>query len=373
MKWNQVFGGVFIVAMLAGFGWFLRAPPQAPQSRQPPMTVEESMKQAEAEQAQKDQEAFLEQWREKNLRRAQTSFADAPMDIKVLLTAIVMGRTPSDADLAKFTKEEINQTYPLTEGEFGIDQGYTDNLLREALLSRNFPAAEALVRHGADVTYNEDELAFDAITTRTAFGPEDDNRIVPFPDYSFGNQFLTLYLENGGGPNAYDSEAGFSLLTDSSAEYNLQAVLILLAHNADPWFQVPDKGSDYLNRSFLTTIANTSKRSLEITFRVAEAGYYDNLDLEKLDELLKKYQQYAHHYIGITGPDGLWRAWALQKVLKPILKGNHSEPTGDIAELMAMKIPDDVGGFYLAPGQLWSPPGTPQIVADEFGTEKWDG
>nr|WP_272211425.1 hypothetical protein [Marinicella sp. W31]MDC2877311.1 hypothetical protein [Marinicella sp. W31] len=373
MKWNHVFAGIFVLALLASFGWFLRAPPQEPEPQQPPMTVEESMKQAEAEQAQKDQEAFVQQWRERNLRRAQTSFTDAPMDIKALLTAIVMGRTPSDADLAKFSKEEINKTYPLTEGEWGIDKGYTDNLLREALLLRNFEAAQALVKHGADVRYNEDEFAFKAMKTKTAFGMEDNAGIVPFPDYAFGNQFLTLYLENGGDPNAYEYDINNCLLNYADGNHNLQAVLILLAHHADPWFQVPDEGSEYRYDSFFVTIANAYDVDLEIAFRVARKGYYDNAPPDKLDGLIAQYQGIAKQYVGSSGPSDLESTWGLQEVLNLILKGNNRAPTRFIAELLAMDVPDDIGGFYLAPGQLWSPPGTPQMTGDDHGTEKWDG
>nr|WP_272211423.1 hypothetical protein [Marinicella sp. W31]MDC2877309.1 hypothetical protein [Marinicella sp. W31] len=375
MKWNHVFAGIFVLALLAGFGWFLRAPPQEPEPQQPPMTVEESMKQAEAEQAQKDQEAFVEQWREKNLKRAQTSFAEAPMDIKALLTAIVMGRTPSDADLAKFSREEINETYPLTEGEWGIDKGYTDNLLREALLSRNFPAAQALVRHGADVRYNEDEFAFKAMKTKTAFGMEDDGRIVPFPDYAFGNQFLTLYLENGGDPNAFQYHGTFCLLVYADAIKNLQATLILLEHNADPWFQARMAASagGFLTPAFFDQIANASQWSLEIAFRVAKAGYYDNSPPDKLGGLIEQYQSIAKQYVGSTGPSDLESTWGLQKVLNLILKGNNRAPSGAIAELLEMKVPDDIGGFFLAPGQLWSPPDALPLTEQQEGTEKWDG
>ncbi|WP_180899127.1 hypothetical protein [Martelella soudanensis] len=384
MKWKRtlMIAGVS-VALAAGLGaggywggkayWHLlqRQELQA-QQRQEEIMAE--MKADAAEKAQKEQEQIIAAFRERNLRRAQTSFADAPMDLKALLTGIVMGRTPSDADLAKFSKEEINKTYPLTEGEFGIDQGYTDNLLREALLSRNFPAAEALARHGADVTYNDNELAFDAITTLTGFGIyRPDTAATPFLDYAFGNQFLTLYLENGGDPNAYVKEGLNSLLTYADGHNNLQAILLLLAHHADPWFQVPAEGADYRYDSFFITIATAYDIQLEIAFRVAKAGHYDNAPVDKLDRLIEQYQSIAKQYVGSTGPSDLASTWGLQKVLPLILKGNNREPTGFISELLAMDVPDDIGGFFLAPGQLWSPPDALPLTKQQEGTEKWDG
>nr|WP_272211417.1 hypothetical protein [Marinicella sp. W31]MDC2877305.1 hypothetical protein [Marinicella sp. W31] len=333
-------------------------------------------KQQEADVAESNRiafEAYFNHWQEKNLKRSQASFADAPPLVKAVVHDIVMGQPVTDARLAVLGKQEINRGYPETPEEYGYKHGFTDTLLREAVLSRNYQAAEALVRHGADVNYNGGEMAFTAVGMKTNF----TNVIsyIPYPDFQFGNQFLTLYLENSGDPNAYKYDGMNNLVSAANGENNLQGVLILLANKADPWFEVPD-GKGYFYSSFFVSNANAGPWSCEMAFRVALQGYYDNAPPAKLDQLLKRYQTIAAQYIGVTGPSNLFSVWQLQRVLELILKGNHVEPTGAIAELMAMKVPDDIGGFILAPGQLWSPPDSlplNKMPDGPEGTERWDG
>ncbi|MCV2447169.1 hypothetical protein [Paracoccus sp. DMF] len=63
----------------------------------------------------------------------------------------------------------------------------------------------------------------------------------------------------------------------------------------------------------------------------------------------------------------------MQQALPLILEQTGAQPTPMISDLLAMQIPPDVGGFFLAPGEIRSPKDEDQRARtdNQFGTERW--
>ena len=301
-----------------------------------------------------------------------TAFPDAPAAVLDVARTIVAGDTPTAKALAALGVEKLNQSWSRAYADMLPEHGHT--LLRQAVNSRNVAAAAALIAAGADAGYNENEMPFAAV------GMEDRvDRMYWFPDYRRGNALLALWTDAGGDVNTavYPGNSLGTLIAATTGT-NLEAILMLLKAGADPWLTVEMKFSEgeggYVSDSFAQKHANASASSSEVAFRVARLGYYRNGPPDQIADVMFMYDRTAKQYIGSSGPENLHTVWCMQKVLPLILEQTGQTATPAIAELLAMKIPDNIGGFFLGPDETRSAPIADQEVRNDnqTGTKKWN-
>ncbi len=254
-------------------------------------------------------------------RQVKQRFGDAPEEIIDLAFNIanreVMFSTYSSRIMA-LSPDVINKGYgqPFANSH----PEYTHTLLREAILSGNTGAAALLLDRGADVHYNDDEMAFQAINI------VDDTLKYPlwFPDYSIGSKFLRMWLDRGGDPNTthplYGSNIG-SLL-NHTPKNNLEATLALLDAGADPWrpFAVESENGDYLYEipGYFISLATSNRQHLEISFRIALEGYYKNGPEDQVDVLLQAFERNARDYRRNGTSNANNTRWAMHMAYKII-------------------------------------------------------
>lgn len=304
-------------------------------------------------------------------REVTIRFPNAPGPVQAVAATIMAGQVPTPEMLGAVMPEDLGRSWSPAYPDMP-EMGHT--LLRQAIVSRNVPAAEALIAAGADPFFNAHEMAFLALAT-----PEDrpDGWRYWFADHSTGNAFLSQWIVAGGDVNTSGHAAVSTgpLLTQTAG--NLEAILMLLEAGADPWRRdlkrVTSSGTRIYSRSFFLDHANASEISGEIAFRVALLGHYRNGPPEMVDELIFLYDRTAAQYLGTTGPENLHVIWCIQKVLPLILEQTGREPTPAIAALLATPIPEGIGGFWLAPGEIRSPMEPDQRVRsdNQRGRELW--
>lgn len=298
------------------------------------------------------------------------NFPDAPETVLDVARIIMAGEVPSAEMLAALGVETLNQSWSQPMPDVMPMAGH--NLLRQATHSRNVAAAAALIAAGADIHYNENEMPFAALDM------EEPGDLVWFPDYSRGNALLSLWLSAGGEVNAASNPAyGSRSLLQTAPIANLEGIILLLQAGADPW-QAPAEGinsdgSVYYGESFAEFNANANPQVLEVTFRVARLGFYRNGTVEQNKRLLELYDQTASQYVGSTGPENLHIIWLLQRLLPLVLEQTGQTPTPAIASVLATRVPDGIGGFFLAPDEIRSPPDEDQRVTNDnqTGHERW--
>ena len=296
-------------------------------------------------------------------------FANAPEAVRLLAQSIaVHGDDIADA-IAQLDQETLNASYlqisPTKRPEFG------HTLLREAMLARNAEAARLLIAQGADISFNDNEFPFHAVAT------PDGARDVWFPDYSRGNAMLRVWLEAGGDPQATHVGRTWPLLMETP-QNNLEAILILLEAGADPWYRPPlSAGSEMKFKSFFELLISANKQSLEVAFRIAKDGHFATADPEARERLLARVDEIAEFVGEGTGPEATSRQWALAMFAREALPQMDAEPTAALKAQQAQPIGDASAevGFFLAPGELRSPPDTDQKVTtdNQTGNERWDG
>ena len=299
-------------------------------------------------------------------------FPGAAEDVTGIARRIMAGETPGSAELAALPAGALDQSFSQPFPDRAPD--YRHTLLREAVVSRNIGAARELVAAGADARLNEDEMAYLAVRMETR-----DGQSVWWPDFALGTEFLRLWLEAGGDPNATNRiHGGSGNLLVSTEPTNLEGILTLLEAGTDPWARPVAAGdtSDEPFRypSFFLRKTDSALTTSELTFQIARAGLYRGGTAEDRQELLAEYDNTARNNLNASGPDGLAHVWGMQMALREILPALELEPTDAIAQLLAIEIPDDVGGFWLAPGEIRSPPGDAHALRsdNQRGAERWD-
>lgn len=305
-------------------------------------------------------------------------FPDAPEDVRQIAKMIIEGKVPTAEELMELPQEALNQSY---SRPFPKDQplfGHT--LLRQAVISRNLEAAKILISVGADPFFNQSEMAFMAVNMNT---PPPDGEMVYYDDYRIGVSFLKLWFESGGQPNVRNERYGYDDLLSATPMDNIEGILLLLDKGANPWAEyevhlsVNNTGSGpFYSESFFEFNANPSVSSSELCFRIALKGYYRGGPQSIIDKIVKSYERAATQYIGTSGPDNLAVVWGLQKVIPLVYEQMGVAPSGAVAELLKMKVPDDIGGFFLGPGEIRSADShNDQRVSNfnQYGIEKWDG
>lgn len=152
--------------------------------------------------------------------------------------------------------------------------------------------------------------------------------------------------------------------------------MLLLRHGADPWRQpvVRIAGFDVVSDSDHRINANLSPVSMEMAFRIAREGHYRGGGEAEVDAVIGAYAALAEQLAGVSGPEALHGVWMFQKVVPLVLEQTGRPAEGDIATVLGMEVPDGTGGFWLAPGEIWSPDIEAQRPLDDnqFGRERWD-
>lgn len=299
----------------------------------------------------------------------KANFPDAPQSVVAVVRGIQSGQTPTENEiLALGADVDRSWSSPFPS----VHPTYGHTLLREAVMHRNFAAAMNLVKVGADPFFNENEMAFLAVTYR-APGPR-----VWFPDYRPGLRFLNLWLSQGGQPSAQNAyHAGFGDVLYNTPMDNLEAILVLLRAGADPWVQTKPEGSlpgeTFSYPSFFEGLANGQAIHAEVAFRIAHDGFYRGGPRKSVDGLVANYERVAAQFVDATGPSDLSTAWLLQRVLRSVFEQLERDPGQAVDAVMSRELPDGVGGFFLAPEELRSRDAADQRVNTEnlTGSELW--
>ncbi len=363
-----ILAGAVLVGLVAFFGY------QMWQMNRFADALEETMTELSEASAERDAEAeanaaqIAQDLKETTVT---TNFPDAPDAVTDVAAVIVEGATPTPEQIAALG-DDLDRSFSMPFPSDAPLFGHT--LLRQAVLSRNFGAAEALVAAGANPRFNSDEMAFLAVTYHT------EGWRVWFPDYRPGMEFLNLWLASGGSPkatNAHYSSTGDILL--ATPRDNLEAVLALLAAGADPWAQykphdaAPD--DDFVFASYFEGLANANLVSSEVAFRIAQEGHFTGGPDKVVDEIVASYERVADQYIDASGPSDQAAAWGLQMALKPVFEQLGRTPGEAVSAVLAQELLEGAGGFFLAPGEVRSPDDEDQRVNNDnqVGKETWHG
>lgn len=287
-------------------------------------------------------------------KQAEVAFdySDASDDVRTVALAIRMGEVPDQALLERIGAERLSAKYlSKVHSDSTVIPYYLLNDTMTEADPPNFAAAEALVKAGADVNYSNNGMVFNALAMMQ--GPQ----VVPFPDYSPGIPFLKLYLENGGDPNAQDHRGNWGFNALRRAHNNLEGVLVLLEHGADPWFQAPDLEDQRPQRSFFNRLVGRSGNGVpaELLFRVAHAGYFKDATPEQLQSaVFDQYEQWLKEIEGSNNPADLRQAWHFQTILDAIVETSGVPLPPELARLMENRVPDKYGGWWMRPDQIRS-------------------
>jgi len=272
----------------------------------------------------------------------QAAYPDASPEVQQIASAIKAGKPLDSTMLNNIGVDALNAFY-------GPPNGPSSFLLNDTLLHQNFPAAKALVKAGVNVRYANDLMIFNALDMKQG------RLLVPFADYSPGIPFLRLYLENGGNPNAQyqgDKSGRLALLHGSD---NLEGLLVLLAHGADPWLEaITPQGTTA--RSFYDSLSFSSSGivSGEIMFRIANAGYFE---VQRVDQIQIIYDDFERSLLaksGSTRTEDLNAVWRRQTILDAIIATSGWAPPPRLALLLEQRVSDAHGGWHLRPDQLHS-------------------
>ncbi|TRW95372.1 hypothetical protein FNJ84_16760 [Paracoccus sp. M683] len=274
----------------------------------------------------------------------QVAYPDAPSALQQVAAAIRAGQPPAPADLAALDTAAIDAPYIGTDNQ----RRY---LLNDTLLYRNFPAAEALVAAGADVNYADNIMVFNALDMSQG------REAVPFVDYSPGIPFLRLYLENGGDPNAQFMRDQSGNLPLNHQNDNLEGVLMLLEHGADPWLQAPTPQGTKA-RSFYDSIAFSASGIVagEMLFRIADAGHFAGQPVDKVQIVYDIFERSLLDKQGSTRRADLHASWRRKTILAAIIETSGWAPPPRLQALLETPTPDAYGGWHLRPDQLHSGP-----------------
>lgn len=308
------------------------------------------------------------------VKSIMTQFEEADETIQTLATQIAGGESPDQKILDGLSREELSREYGQIATATAAS-GFGHSLLREAVVSRNLPAAQALIAAGADPFFNDNEMAFLAVQMK-----KPTQRPLWWPDFSPGIDFLNLWLQSGGNPNALnDYYAKTGNLLSAVDPMNLEGVLVLLNAGTDPWFEKPVVLGGVAQNdtwpSFYHMHANVTLTSSELAFRIASAGFYKGGTQEQHAALLAEYDVGIKNIlIGGSGPARDRLAWGLQKALKPVLKAMNAAPTSAMQSILAEDLSDVEAGFWLAEGEIRSPDEPSQAVRsdNQWGSEQWN-
>lgn len=311
---------------------------------------------------------------QQTVEHTMTRFDGADDTTKAIAAQIAQGAVPDPDLMSTLSVEALNREYG-TVATGDAAPGYGHSLLREAVVSRNLGAADALIAAGADPFFNDNEMAYLAVKMKTAANPE-----VWWPDFSLGTGFLERWLAAGGDPNAanrYYGRTGNLLV--AADPMNLQGILVLLEAGTDPWHAEPvilgGVPQDDTWSPFFELHANVTLISSEMNFRIAQAGLYRGGTPDQHAALVAEYDVGIRNIlVGGSGPARDRKAWGVQKALGQIVPMLRVEPTTAMRGILAEDLSGADAGFWLGPGDIRSPNTPAQYMRsdNQWGTERWD-
>lgn len=332
-------------------------------SETPPATIART-----PEDAARDFEPMTEEeWQEFEIR-----WANAPEEIRELARRIAQGETPSATELEGVGAEALSKGYPAQELDRewdGTFVAWQSTLLKEAVWAYNLPATQALLAAGADPNVDHGSVLFIAIRQRTRGAPN----FSAFPDFDEMTPFLHAYLEAGANPNV--QEFGFRTTTpidDAYGENNLAAMLLLLEFQADPWLKMPDQ-EGYVPESLMESLASSSSNGAvaEILFRLARSGHLPKGPDDQLDEVYRQMESKFERLDDEPGPRSRHRAWRFDQLFFWLGSAfDQPEKYQNLRKRLPAFDYQADGGWYLAEGEVHSPPDEPLVLPDG-GTEIW--
>jgi hypothetical protein len=304
-------------------------------------------------------------------------FEGAPSDVIDLATKIANPNVLLNSytnEILSLTRVEVNEGYGQPFPQTAPD--YEHTLLREAVINGNTGAAALLLDRGADVHYNEDEMAFQSVNLQS----KSDGKEYWFPNYAIGSKFLRMWLDRGGDPNATHPLYGNGLggLIHHTPKNNLEAAFSLLVFGADPWAPIAVKSDDgkvlYEMPSYFASLANGDRLYSEVSFRLAKEGFYKEGSEDDVEAFIRETEATARRLNQMSGEAGQQARWAFQKALKEIFKSIQKSPGPEASKVMHEGYPSHIGGFFLSNGQIRSPTRSDQYVYDrenQIGPHKW--
>jgi len=303
-------------------------------------------------------------------------FPDASQEIRDIALGIASNRISLSeyrGALMALSAEEINAGYgsPFPDAA----PAYAHTLLRETVISGNTAVAAILLEKGADSTYNDNEMAFQAAT----LGPRPGTGGLAFPDYSVGGKLLKLWISHTPDADIDLTHPLYSTgtLLMNTPTTNLEAVLALLKAGADPWsgYPITTDDGDYLYEldPFFLRLATTDRLSSEVAFRLAVAGHYESGPLERKEQLLISYIRLARDSMEADTPRDYAEMWALQRAMEMILYRFDVNASGDVRAFIRTRIPEGYGGFYMSQQDIRSPASAGQRLqeGDPWGPYQW--
>lgn len=300
-------------------------------------------------------------------------FPGASPRIQRIASAISDGTVPLAAyrdALNALTPGEIAASYETPHPEY---PEYRHTLLREAVMAGNTGVAAILVERGADVTYNDHEMAFQAVTRV----PDSQGWSLQFPDLEVAGKLLQLWADRVSDVDVAHPLYSQGTLLMNTPVYNLEAVLILLEAGADPWspfpITAPDGGLLYELDPFFVSILGKSQVMSEVAFRAARAGYFDSPPDGGAARIRTALDSAARGFDRPSTDRDHAQVWAFQRAAEEIVTALDITPGPALKELLDRRVPSEIGGFYLAPGEIRSPYEADQRTSSDtpFGRERW--
>lgn len=303
-------------------------------------------------------------------------FPDAPDNIRQIAFGIADPKTPLSefrAALDALTSEEVLASYghPFPE-KF---PEYSHTLMREAVMAGNTGVAAILAEKGADLGYNDNEMAFQSVS----LAPRKRDWELAFPDYTPGAKLLSLWLRHSNDVNITHPLYDAGTLLFNTPINNLTGIFLLLESGADPWssfaITAEDGGFLYELEPFFVQLVGHDRIANEVAFRAAVMGYYDNAPSQGKKRLVAAYDDAARSLGERSSPrDGAER-WALGKTIKMVYSALDTYPSDEIKDRIYGMRQDIKGGFYLDEDELHSPyrPSQRMDAETPWGPHQWIG
>lgn len=303
-------------------------------------------------------------------------FANAPEHVREIALGIASPDIPLSeyqTRLESLSLQEINKGYGHPFPDRAPD--YVHTLMREAVLARNTGAAAILAANGADLSYNDNEMAFQVVNLQ----PQNQQWNLAFPDYTVNAKFLSLWLRQADDVNISHPLYDLGTLLTNTPVNNLTSIFLLLESGADPWtpFPITTEDGDFLYEidPFFIQLVGTDRIANEVAFRAALMGYYNDASDSDRAHLISAYHSVIRSLPAPQSPRDYAERWAVQKTARMIYNEFGLVPSEFIRRFFRDRVPNEYGGFYLGPDDLRSPYTSSQRLnfEDPWGPEKWVG
>lgn len=292
--------------------------------------------------------------------------ANAPADVRDVLTDIYLNAEPDTEKLASLGQDHLNILLRPR------DDKYTHStLLTEAVRQSNYRWTMALLEAGADPNGSGSLMAY--VAAQDIFDPRSKWTHL-FKDGAPAVPFLEAYLKFGGKLNTTaDGGYGDGSFINASSN-NLAALIYLLEQGADPWLisgepDPIDFGIPVLGYYIAGSRASNANEKI---YTIVKRGLYRKPPQPLYQPMVHdKYLASLEELHDATGPERRHKLWTLQKVIHAMIEVGAFEPSARMSELLAANpVPDSEGGWVMPEGQLHQDYDDPRVGA-VLGKEIW--